>query len=327
MRNNLDEFYQHAAANSYRTTEWNTMYFIGVTTNSSSIMRVFPEWAQYLNLGDVKLDGINLSLHDKPENYRKVLSFIKNDPQSLGALVTTHKIDMLKSCRDIFDVLGPDARLMNEISSISKEKGQLIGKAKDPVTSGLAYEHFLPGNHFSDNRGYLFIMGAGWATIALTSYLLRKEENDTPKKIIISNRSPQRLKEIEKIHNQLSLKIPVDYKLTPAPEDNDTLMETLPPGSLVVNGTGLGKDAPGSPVTDNAIFPENGIVWDFNYRGELVFLEQAGAQKNTRDLQIEDGWVYFLHGWTRVIAEVFHHDIPVSGPVFEELSRIAKSVR
>jgi len=29
------------------------MYFIGVTTHQSSIMKVFPRWAVYLGLGDV----------------------------------------------------------------------------------------------------------------------------------------------------------------------------------------------------------------------------------------------------------------------------------
>jgi shikimate 5-dehydrogenase len=89
----------------------------------------------------------------------------------------------------------------------------------------------------------------------------------------------------------------------------------------------LGKDAPGSPITEAARFPENGFAWDFNYRGNLVFLDQARAQRQQRTLTIEDGWVYFIHGWTRVIAEVFHLDIPTSGPVFDELSQIAAKAR
>ena len=28
-----------------------------------------------------------------------------------------------------------------------------------------------------------------------------------------------------------------------------------------------------------------------------------------RNLHIEDGFVYFLHGWMQVVAEVFHIDI------------------
>ena len=63
--------------------------------------------------------------------------------------------------------------------------------------------------------------------------------------------------------------------------------------------------------------------WDLNYRGNLVFLDQARAQETARALQIEDGWTYFIYGWTRVIAEVFHVDIPVRGPEFDAINRIA----
>jgi shikimate 5-dehydrogenase len=94
---------------------------------------------------------------------------------------------------------------------------------------------------------------------------------------------------------------------------------------MVVNATGLGKDGPGSPLTDRVVFPEGGLVWEFNYRGDLVFLDQARAAEQARNLSVHDGWVYFIHGWTRVIAEVFDIDIPMSGPAFEELSRIARN--
>ena len=70
-------------------------------------------------------------------------------------------------------------------------------------------------------------------------------------------------------------------------------------------------------------FRNEAIIWQTDYRGQLVFLDQAWAQRAQRDLQIEDGWTYFIHGWTRVIAEVFHVDIPVSGPIFDELSYLA----
>jgi shikimate 5-dehydrogenase len=86
--------------------------------------------------------------------------------------------------------------------------------------------------------------------------------------------------------------------LSPQAENNDEILARLAPGSLVINATGLGKDAPGSPLSPLAQFPENGIVWDLNYRGDLVFLEQARQQKNHVTL-VEDGWIYFLHGWTQ----------------------------
>ena len=52
-----------------------------------------------------------------------------------------------------------------------------------------------------------------------------------------------------------------------------------------------------------------------------------GRLPSSRYLTIEDGWTYFLHGWTRVIAEVFQIEIPVRGSRFEELGRIAAAAR
>jgi len=40
---------------------------------------------------------------------------------------------------------------------------------------------------------------------------------------------------------------------------------------------------------------------------------------------VEDGWLYFLHGWTQVIAEVLHIDI--EGDLFEQLGDIAEELR
>ena len=87
------------------------------------------------------------------------------------------------------------------------------------------------------------------------------------------------------------------------------------------------KDAAGSPITNETQFPANGIAWDFNYRGDLIFLDQARAQQKEKDLQIEDGWIYFIHGWTHVVAEVFHTVIPPRGPLLDELSMIAANCR
>jgi shikimate 5-dehydrogenase len=135
------------------------------------------------------------------------------------------------------------------------------------------------------------------------------------------------LEEIRRIHQQLGSDVPVEYHLAPRAEDNDPLVDRLAPHSLVMNATGLGKDAPGSPLTVAARFPDGGYAWDFNYRGDLLFLEQARAQQDQRRLMVEDGWTYFVHGWTQVLAEVFHVTIPTAGPGFDELSRIAAAAR
>jgi shikimate dehydrogenase len=56
------------------------------------------------------------------------------------------------------------------------------------------------------------------------------------------------------------------------------------------------------------VFPAESVAWDLNYRGELVFLHLARAQAE-RGVRAADGWRYFLHGWTEVIAEVFELDL------------------
>jgi len=48
---------------------------------------------------------------------------------------------------------------------------------------------------------------------------------------------------------RIGIDVPVDYILAPKQTDNDAILNQLKPGSLVVNATGLGKDAPGSPIT------------------------------------------------------------------------------
>jgi len=302
-----------------------TFYFIGVTTSKSSIMRVFPAWASHLGL-DVRIRGIDCKWHDTVDRYRDVVSFIKSEPLAVGALVTTHKIDLLNAAVDLFDGLGEYARSLGEVSSISKRNGKLWGHAKDPITSGLSLQAIVPDDHWKSGAN-LCILGAGGSSLAMTMFCMEQSEDRRPSRLVITNRSHARLDSMKKIHETVNPGIRVEYHLCPRPEDNDAVVSELPEGSVVANATGLGKDAPGSPLTDNAVFPANGYAWDFNYRGDLVFLEQARAQLESRNLSIDDGWVYFIHGWTRVMAEVFHMEIPTSGVEFDRLSRIAAEAR
>ncbi|MDB4853732.1 shikimate dehydrogenase [Planktomarina temperata] len=304
-----------------------TFYFIGVTTGQSSIMKIFPVWAEYLGLGDVEIKGIDFPLHDTAENYREAVDFLKNDPLSLGALVTTHKLDLFEACKDMFDVIDPHATLMAETSCISKRDGKLICHAKDPISSGLSLDGFLPKDHFADTGAELFSIGAGGSTIALSWHLMQESRGENrPKRIVVSNWSQPRLDHIREIHESLGSDIPIEYRLAATAQDNDDILASMAAGSVVINATGLGKDAPGSPLSDAAPFPKNAIIWELNYRGNLVFLDQANAAKTALCLQVEDGWTYFIYGWTQVIAEVFNIEIPVAGDRFNAISEIATKV-
>jgi shikimate 5-dehydrogenase len=305
-----------------------TLYFFGVTTTKSSIMKVFPAWAKRLGLEGAVIKGVDFPLHAPPESYRAAVAFLKSDPKSLGALVTTHKIDLYHAAHDLFDVVDARALLMGETSCLSKQEGKLVCHAKDPISSGLAIDGFLPERHFERTGAEMFAIGAGGSTIAMTWHLMQRSRGaDRPSRIVVSDGDPARLKEISRVHDEIASDVQVHYVLAADKSDNDSALASLRPGSLVVNATGLGKDVPGSPLTDAALFPERAIAWDLNYRGDLVFLGQARAQAPRRALQVEDGWTYFLHGWLHVIAEVFHINIPVRGPEFEALSEVAEVAR
>ena len=129
-----------------------TIYFIGVTTGQSSILRIFPRWAAELKLGPCRIVGIDLPLHAPAEAYRRVVSFIKADPLSRGALVTTHKIDLFAACRDLFDEVDPLAKLDGrvELPLQGRRQARRLGQGPDqrrPCARG-----FPPGRSLRADR-------------------------------------------------------------------------------------------------------------------------------------------------------------------------------
>jgi shikimate dehydrogenase len=300
------------------------MGFIGVTTGASSIRKVFPQWAQLLGLPVRRLVGHDLPLDASADQYRRLVHAIRSDPRHIGALVTTHKISILRAARDLFDEIDDLAETFGEVSAIAKRGDRLLGAAKDPISVRLSLEEFVPDGHFSATGGAALILGSGGAGSALSYQLAARV--DRPCQIICTGLSAASLDHLRELHQRAGTPEGlVRYHITPGPTDGDALLASLPAHSLVVNATGMGKDRPGSPISADAQFPRNGIVWEFNYRGPLDFLQQARQQQSARQLHVEDGWRYFVHGWTQVIAEVFDIDMPRR--TVDELGHVAALLR
>jgi shikimate dehydrogenase len=300
------------------------MGFVGVTTGQSSIRRVFPAWARTLGLPTQTLVGHDVVPGSAPEVYRELVARIRDDPQHRGALVTTHKVAVFEACRDMFDELDDLATTFGEVSSIYKRDGRLCGAAKDPVTVRLALEEFLPADHFARTGAEVLCLGSGGSGMALSHQL--GVRGDRPARVTCTARRESQLDHVRELHQRAGL--PADlfrYVVTARPEQADELLAGLPAGSLVVNATGMGKDVPGSPLTDAARWPEDGLAWEFNYRGSLEFLHQAQAQADARGLTVEDGWRYFVHGWSQVIGDVFA--LPMPHATVAELADVAAAVR
>ncbi|MGB7877070.1 MAG: hypothetical protein WBL25_22020 [Anaerolineales bacterium] len=303
-----------------------TFYFIGVTTGKSSIMKVFPLWMKVLGREEVVMEGIDCKIHDDPEAYRQAVAQIKFDPNSLGALVTTHKIDLLNAARDMFEYLDPYAMITGEVSSISKLDGRLEGHAKDPLTSGASLDAIIEKDYFGKTKGHVLCFGAGGSGVAtLLHSINKKDKEDRPEKFTFVNRSQGRLDHAKEMVSQLDTDIEIEYICNSDPIVNDAIMEKFPAYSIIINATGMGKDTPGSPITWEGKFPMNSISWEFNYRGELDFMQQSLAQVESRNVKVEDGWIYFVHGWTQVVAQVLHFDL--TPELFDKLNEAASSVR
>lgn len=303
-----------------------TFTFVGVTTGKSSIMKVFPLWMKELGREDVVIEGIDHKIHDEPENYRKTVAQFKYDPLSLGGLVTTHKIDLFNAARDMLDYADPYAQICGEVSSVSKRDGKLEGHAKDPISAGNSMDAIVPEGYFGKTGADVLCFGAGGSAVATLLHLINKKNpDDRPKRFVTVNRSSGRLAHMKEMVADQTTDIEVEYIQNVDPKVNDQIMDRMPEGSIVINATGMGKDTPGSPITYDGLFPKNGIAWEFNYRGELDFMHQANSQKATRNITVEDGWVYFLHGWTLVVAQVLHIDL--SKELFKKLADVAETVR
>jgi len=283
------------------------MYFIGVTTGQSTMTRLFPHWAAILGLDGARLLGVDLPLQASVEQYRLVIAQIKHDPLSMGALVTTHKINLFNAALDMFDVFDPYAQLCREVDCIVKQDGRLIALSRDPLGSRRALLAVTGPRYWGKSNGHVLCLGVGGAGTAITVNLFTQPDpQDRPGRLIVVNDHQYGLDRLRSIVEQIESTVEIEYILNSDPSHNDALLATLPEGSIVINATGMGKDRPGSPITDAGLFPRHAIAWELNYRGELDFLRQAREQAQRSHLQVHDGWDYFVYSWADHIAEVFH---------------------
>jgi shikimate dehydrogenase len=297
-------------------------YFVGVSTSASTIMRLFPRWARQLDL-DAEVVGRDVEIGAPPDRIREVVAELASDPLARGGLVTTHKIAVFDHARDLFADIDPYARLCGEISCLSKRAGSLVGHAKDPITAARALDEIVDPRYFSTSGSEVLCLGAGGAGLAIT--LVLRERADPPRRIILTDVDEGRLAAALAAHDRIESPAPVRTVRVSGTAQTDELVRGLGPGSLVVNATGMGKDRPGSPVSDGVRFPERGVVWELNYRGSLDLLRQARDQAAARSLTVVDGWRYFLHGWAEHLAEAFGLDL--TGDRFASLASAAEPLR
>ena len=163
-----------------------TLYFIGVTTTKSSIMKLYPLWAEPGDRGYGD-QGIDIEIHADPQVYRKVVEFIKQDELSMGALVTTHRSIYLTAARTSSIMSTPTPRCLGSLC-IAKKNGSW--KLPPRTTSQRALHGGLYSPKLLEGPRWRGLIMARRRAIAISSNLLNKQNGaNVPSKVIISNRS------------------------------------------------------------------------------------------------------------------------------------------
>ena len=303
-----------------------TFHFVGVDTGASLATRAFPEWMAILDAPEVRLVGHDVALNSDSSVYRRLVETLKADNEAIGALVTTHKIDLLKASRDLFDHLGEDAKLLGEVSCLVCRNGILRGYATDVNAAGASLNAMVGPGFFERTSGEVVLLGGGGAGTAIAVHLLRdRPPHDRPPRLTIVDRSTVRIHQLQDLLADFDGRVEVSLKVTSDVHVVNGLLASAAPNSVVINATGMGKDTPGSPLGDDASFPPRGVVWELNYRGQRRFLHQARAQATASELIVADGWDYFVTGWASVIGRVLGTQIGASKVA--QMNNVASELR
>lgn len=283
-----------------------TVLFIGVSTAGSQIHQRFPTWTSGTGL---QILGVDIPHTAPPETYRQLLAVIRDTSNVVGAVVTSHKVRLLDAASDLFAHLDGTALAAREVNAIHRApNGDLHGAATDPIAVRLTLEETF-GDQLAHGLQHVVCLGAGGAALAILLAICEMDSIESsmptgsdlrrpsrPLRFDVTDTRDSALRNFAEVASQNLCTRNADIRLTDAKRNNEVVTQA-PPGSLVVNATGMGKDVPGSPTSVDVVFPKRSRIWELNYRGDLVFLRQAQSQGAQQNLEIHDGWRYFLNGW------------------------------
>ena len=271
--------------------------FVGISTGGSLAHRAFPRWMELLG-ADAVLESADLAPGSGERAYRELVRRIRDDDGILGAVITSHKLAVHRAARDLLAPGDPYVDALGEVNAIAGATAH----ARDP----LAVAAVLPRITGGTVPPEVLCLGGGGAGLAVVVSLLWERAGSAllpraavPRRVVVTDARAARVADVQA---RLRALPPTGAAVTVVgAERNAGELARLGERALVVNATGLGKDAPGSPLPPGARFPAPAVAWDANYRGELAFLREAGAQPGVR---AHDGWTYFVHGWAQALAPI-----------------------
>jgi shikimate dehydrogenase len=208
--------------------------FVGVLTGDSLAHAVFGRWAALLDR-PWTLRGVDLPPDTPPTTYRRLVAAVADNPAVHGAVITAHKLRLYRACADAFQRRDRLANLAHEVNTLAATDGAVSGYARD----ALALTRILP------RVPHVLCLGAGGAGTALLLALLHLDTAaPPPARVVFADTSRRALDDLEAVAVRAGID-PGRLSLVPVrgPDDCDALVADLPQPAVVVNATGLGKDA------------------------------------------------------------------------------------
>jgi shikimate dehydrogenase len=307
--------------------------FVGVSTSGSVAHAVFDGWAAELGRPWV-LRGIDLRTDTPAETFRRLVSAMHGNPAVDGAVVTAHKLRLYRACAQELARRDWLTEITHEINALATGAA-LAGYARDALSLARVLPSLIRSTE-ADGLGELHVLclGAGGAATALLLALHLdtdadrdgtagpRARADPPAGVTFTDVDPGALADLRSVAGRAGIGTSrLSFIPVREPADGDALVARLASPALVINATGLGKDAPGSPVTRRARFGPGTLAWDLNYRGDLVFLRQAAAS----GAGTLDGWDYFVAGWAGGLTAIAQ--TPFTADLLARFTRAAAPYR
>ncbi len=299
------------------------VYFLGLATEKSASRRIFPAWAEAIGWS-ASLVGVDLPQETDCDGYRTFLAQLKGDKLCAGAQVTVHKVGLYRCLAADFDDLDDDARSLGEVGGISVRQEVLAAFSPDMLALSGELEEILAKYSAGRKPGEMVILGGGGAgrAIALASARLG---NAAFSKITVTEQDDEVKGDLEQHLTRKFSEIGwSDFRIDDAGK-NDDIVGSAASGSFIVNATGLGKDAAGSPISRDTLLPRDSVAWDLNYHGDLAFLTHARQEASARQVVVRDGWSFFLRNWYACLTRLA--DRAPSVRQFERFCMASDSVR
>ena len=166
------------------------------------------------------------------------------------------------------DVLTPRAQLAGAVNTLRIQDGKIFGDNTDGA--GLVRDLLAQGIQIQGSR--ILLLGAGGASRGVLGPLLEQ----SPKELIIANRSNAKADELVQLFSDLAVSLGVTLHAL-ALSDLEDAGKTTSPFNLVINATAAGLSDT-SPISDAAatnIFIPKSFAYDMVYGKTTAFMQQA----------------------------------------------------